>query len=194
MDFGESIKGWLVTFWRVLVLPTPVTFVNESKKAKDQFGGSVAWLVIFSVFVYSIGSIALKEPLPLSILIGAIILIPITVVFFTTAMHFFYQRVFHKKQYLYDEFIYLCTAIIISIQAIYMLVALILPDNFSIYLSYVVYLYQLCLVVVVYKALTKLNYWQSIVSVILSFGVGFLVFFCTMPIITSLMGGVSSVF
>ncbi len=194
MDYGESVKGWLITFWRVLVLPTSNTFAAESKKAKRQFGGSVAWLALFGIFVYAIGSITLKEPLSLSILVVAILLIPITVIFFTTAMHFFYQRVFHKKQYLYDEFIYLCTAILISIQVVYMLLGFILPDDFLIYLNYIVYLYQLYLVVVAYKTLTNLNYWQSIVSVVLSLGVGILVFFCTMPFIASLMGGVSSVF
>src|SRR5258706_740296 len=185
------LKDWLGTFWKVLVSPTPQTFLTEAQKGSDKFSSALGWLIFFAIYLYALVTIGIP-PLPVAAFVTAVLLIPLVVILFTSAMHFTYQRVFHRKEYLYDNLLYITFSILLPLQFIFVPLALFLPEKVSLVLIYVLLLYQIALLVMALKAIAKLEYWQALFTVFISVIVGILVFFCTLPLIISAIGEVKN--
>jgi hypothetical protein len=181
------MKDWLGTFWKVIVSPTPKTFLAEAQKAPDKFSSAMGWLVFFAIYLYGVVTIGIA-PLPIAALISAVLLIPLVVILLTSAMHFVCQRVFHQKKYFYDKLLYITVAILLPIQFIFAPVTLFLPEKFSLALIYVLLLYQIVLLALALKTIANLEYWQALVTVFISVVVGILAFLCSIPFIMSTVG------
>jgi hypothetical protein len=191
----EFIKGCLETCWMILIHPTSRTFVSESEKGEKQFSLITAWLMVLSIYIGIVFGIASGDGwlLLLSALSFSLI-IPLTVILTTSVMHLLYQRVFHRTQYIYDQLLYITTAVLFTFQVIGLPVWLALPQYTAKYFGYAVVIYQLILVWLAFKYLSKLSYWQAAFTVFLSAVAGVVIFLCVGPFLQSMMGGVNSIF
>lgn len=188
---NATLQDWLGTFWKVLVSPTPRTFLAEAGKASDKFSSAVAWLVIFAIYTYIVGLLGIA-PLSVSALVADVLLVPLVVILFTSAMHFVYQRISGRKVYLYDKLLYLTVAILLPLQVVLLPVSLFAPDMIFLILIYALFLYQVALLVIALKTIAQIEYWRALVSVFAAIVAGVFVFLCTLPFIISMLGGVQS--
>lgn len=193
MTLAETIRDWLGTFWRILILPKPKTFADEAEKASNKFGSAMGWAVFIAIYSYSVPVLA-GYVFDLRILISAIIIFPLIVVLIPSATHFVVQRVFHRKEYLYDKFLYIFTAILVLFQLIINPITFFVPHQIAVVANDFVIGYQVLLFIIALKAMAKLNYWQTFVTVVITFLVGGIIFICAIPFIASIMGGVNGTF
>lgn len=163
----DTLKDWLGTFWKIIIAPTPKTFLAEAQKADGKFASAVAWLVFCAVYLSVLSNFVIAPASVLS-LITAVIVLPMAVVLFTSAMHFAYQRIAHRRQYLFDKMLYLTVSILVPLQFILINVALLLPAQFVAILAFLLLLYQAVLLAVALKAIAKIEYWQALLSVLIS--------------------------
>lgn len=196
MAFNEILTDWLTTFWKVLTSPTSKTFLSESQKAAGKFPSAVAWLVFFTVYLFIFSIFMLRQAF-ITGFIGMVIVIPLTMILFTSAMNFLYQRVFKGKQYIYDKLIYLNTAILLSIQFLFVpLSTFVLVPVTSItvnaIVSDIVLLYQFILVMVAFRSISGLKFSQAAITVTISIFAAALALLCTIPFLLSMLGGVST--
>src|SRR5512139_570338 len=112
------------------------------------------------------------------------------VVLVPSAAHFMVVRVFHRKEYLYDRFLYIFTAILVVFQLILNLMFFV-PAEVRSVINYLLIAYQFVLFVIAIRAIAKIKYWQAIIVTVSSVAAGALVFICTLPVIASLLSGVS---
>ncbi len=196
MTFNETLTDWFTTFWKILISPTPKTFSSESQKAEGKFPGAVAWLVFFAVYLF-IFSIFMLGQVFITGLIGILFVIPLTMILFTSAMNFLYQRVFKGKQYIYDKLIYLNTAILLSVQFLFVpFSALVLVPlssiTFNAIVADVVLFYQFILTMIAFQSISGLKFWQAAVTVTVSIFAAAIALFCTIPFLLSMIGGVNA--
>lgn len=163
----DILLDWFMTFWKVLVLPLPKTFLAEAKKAHGKAASAIIWLVLFGIYIYLLASYRVA-PFSFSALLTAMIVIPVAVILMTSAMHFVYQRLAHRKDYLYDEMLYLTTAIVLTFQVIVLIVLMFTPETVSRLVEYLVIMYQIALITMAVKSVAKIEYWQAFVCVFFS--------------------------
>jgi hypothetical protein len=180
----DTFSDWLETFWKVIVSPTPKTFLAEAKKADGKFASAVGWLVFFAVYFYILANIVIA-PLGFSELITVAVALPLAFVLLTSAMHFTYQRLAHRKEYLYDKMLYMSVSILLPLQFIFVHAALLLPERLTVALSYALLLYQIALLTVAIKHIANIKYWQALVSVFISIVAGIAVALITLLLIYS---------
>ena len=188
---AHTLRDWFGTFWKILISPTSTTFVNEAEKGTGKFGSAILWIVAFAIYTYGI-SIAAGNDLPLLTLILLTIIFPLMVLLFSSATHFMLQRVFGKKQYLYDKYLYIYTAILLLFQFIVIPLVFFLPIHIFNTINYLMVGYQFVLMIIAIRSIAKIQYWQAAVTVLASVFAGIITLICSIPVIYSLMGGVSS--
>jgi len=190
MMLSETLKDWLGTFWRILISPTPKTFIEEAEIAKDKLGSAIGWAIFIAIYSYMI-PILTGYVFNITILISALLIFPLVVVLVPSAAHFTLKRVFHRKQYLYDKVLYIYTAILVTFQLIITPVTFFISADIVSTLSYLLLFYQFVLLVIATKAIAQIKYWQATATVLSAVIVGATIFICTLPFITSLMSGVT---
>lgn len=189
----ETLKDWLGTFWRILTSPTPKTFIEEAEKAENKFASTVGWAVFLSFYAYLLPLLK-GFTFDFTVLIAALLIFPIILVLVPSATHFMLQRVFHKKQYFYDKVMYLFAAILVLFQFIASPISYFVPTGMApvaTVINALLITYQLILFVIAIQAISRVNYWQAIITVLASLAAGTLIFVCTLPMIISVMGGVN---
>jgi hypothetical protein len=180
----DTLSDWLETFWRVIISPTPTTFLAEAKKADGKFASAVGWLVFVAIYFYILANIVVA-PLGLPALVAVAVVLPLAFVLLTSAMHFTYQRLAHRKEYLYDKMLYISVAVLIPLQFIFVHASLLLPERLTMILSYALLLYQTALLTVAIKHIADIKYWQALVSVFVSVIAGIAVAVITLLLIYS---------
>src|SRR5512139_619325 len=108
MSPSQTIKDWLGTFWRILISPTPKTFVEEAGKSRNKFASAIGWAIFTAIYSYGMTFLAGYISGRTSFLLLVLIL-PLVVVLVPSAAHFMVVRIFHRKEYLYDRFLYIFT-------------------------------------------------------------------------------------
>jgi hypothetical protein len=189
MGLSETLKDWFGTFWQILILPTPKTFVDESEKANKKFGSAVSWVIFIILYSYLISAIA-GYVLDFTLFIIGALIFPLVIILASSASHFVLQRFFHRKQYLYDKILYIYTAIFVLFQFIINPIIFFSPPTVSIF-NYILIAYQFILLIIATKAIAKVKYWQATITVITALIIGVIIFICVYPFIISLMGGVN---
>ena len=196
MTFNETLRDWLTTFGKILVSPTPTTFQTEAQKGEGKFPSAVGWLVFFSVYYFIFFSMAVNQVL-FTTLIALVLALPLSIVLFTSAMHFVHQRIFQRNQYLYENLMYINVAILLPLQMIYMPVWTILLSTslaaINTILYYVILFYQILLLVIAVKTIINLKYWQAVVTVFISIIFASLTFLCAIPFLTVMMDSVRGI-
>lgn len=191
---NNELVNWLESFWKVLVSPSSKTFIREAGKGNGKFGSSVAWLAFLAVYVFlSAVLLADASAYSLAVPIILIIVLPGSVVILTSAMHFVYQRFFHRKSYIYDALLYITTAILVPFEMIAIPLSLALPVEIGNPVFDIFLLYQLALMIWAFAAISKLKIWQAVVTVLIGVIAGAFAFVCILPLVAGLMGGVSGV-
>lgn len=178
----ETIKDWLGTFWKILIAPTAKTFVEEAEKAQNKFASAILWSVFIAICSYLIPAMA-GQVFNGMILIFALLIFPLVIVLVPSVAHFMLQRVFRRKQYLYDKILYIFTAILVLFQLI-VNISFFMPTNISTVFNYIIVAYQIVLLIVAVKAVAKVNYWQAVSTILASFTAGALIFICALPFIS----------
>ncbi len=180
----EVAKDWLVTFSRIIVKPSPQTFVAEAQKAKGKFASAIAWVaftaVVVQLIIYNLGGF-----FSLSKLIKAFLFTPIVFLFFVFCMHNFYQKFFGKKKYYDEEMLYLSVGIFAPFVLAGFLVTYI-PVVGGV-LSWIALVYPVILTVIAVTAITKLKIWQSVIVVFSSLVLATIGYFVIPALILSLM-------
>ena len=190
---SNELTNWLESFWKILIFPSTKTFAKEAEKANGKFGSSVAWLVFLAVYIVCIAMLLVKDyPFNFLLLIVLVMAIPAAVVTLTSAMHLVYQRVFHGKQYIYDALLYITTIILIPFQMIAIPLSLAVPVEIGNPIFDLMQLYQLALLVWSLTVISKLKLWQAAITVLIGTTVGAITLVCILPIVVSMMGGVSA--
>lgn len=184
----DILKDWLTTFWKVIIKPTPETFIEESKKAQGKLSTAIAWLVFSILFDFLFSYFAHQFLFPPAIIIGMVMFFPIAFLVFVFFIHLFYQRLFRRKKDLYSEFLYLSVGVMTPISLINLLVPLI--PNVGLALAAIVWVYLFVLIVIAVKAVSKLNVWQSTLTVFLGLLFASLGFLCIPAFILSMMNAV----
>lgn len=190
MALSETLIDWLGTFWKILISPTPQTFMEEADKANNKISSAVGWIVFVAFYSYSFPLIR-GYAFNFTILIYMLLLLPFIIILVPSATHFVLQRVFHRKQYLYDKVLYIFAAILVLFQIITIPITVLLPSNIASAVNYALIAYQFLLFVIALKSIANIKYWQAAITVIVSAVVGALIVICGLPFITSLMGSVS---
>ncbi len=190
MESSEVLKDWLGTFWRILISPSPKTFMEEAEKAGNKFTSALGWAVFIAIYSYLIPAIA-GYVFNLTIFALLLLICPLIVVLVPSATHFMLQHVFHRKQYLYDKVLYIYAAILVLFQLIINPIIFFVPSNIASVLNYLLIVYQFALLVIAIKAIANIKYWQAIATILSSVVVGAVIFICTLPVVTSLLSGVS---
>lgn len=188
----ETLKDWLGTFWRILLAPTARTFVEEAEKAQDKFTSAILWSVVIAVYSYIVPALA-GYVFDFLVLVIMLLIFPLVVVLVPSAAHFMLQRVFRRKQYLYDKILYIFTAILVLFQFIIGPVAFLFPPNAAFTVNYLLIVYQIVLLVIALKVIANIKYWQAVSTALASLVVGALVFICALPFIFSMIGGVNQI-
>ncbi len=184
----DILKDWLTTFWKIIIKPTPETFLEEAKKAQGKLSTAIVWLVLSIIFICAYVYFTFDYLFPPASIIGTILIFPIVflvLVFFT---HLFYQRLFRRKKDRYSELLYLFVGIFVPFVVINLLVGLI-PD-IGLILADIVLVYIFVLAIVAVKAVTKLKLWQSIVTVVLGLLFASIGFLCLPAFLLSMMNAV----
>jgi hypothetical protein len=171
----ETLIDWLGTFWKVLTLPTPKTFLAEAKKADGKFASAIGWLVFYAVYIYTLASLAFGRLLAVSTLLTVMLVVPLAVLLFTSAAHFICQRLLRRKEYLYDKMLYLTVAILLPVFLIIAPLSLFLSGGVFQLLAFILLFYQVALLTIAIKTTADIEYWQALVTVFLSIVVGILV-------------------
>ena len=184
----DIVKDWLTTFWKIIIKPTPETFIEESKKAQGKLSTAIVWIVLSIILVYAFIFFAYDYLFHPATIIFATLLFPIVFLVFVFFTHLFYQRLFRRKKDYYSEFLYLFIGIFVPLSAIHFLVGLI--PNIGPTLSNIIWAYLFVLIVIAVKAVSKLKVWQSIVTVFLGFLFASLGFLCIPAFLLSMMNAV----
>ena len=188
---ADTLKDWFETFWRILISPTPTTFAQEAEKGTGKITSAILWAIFFAACGYA-GGLATGNTFATATLFVVVIVFPLIVLLFSSATHFMLQRVFHKKQYLYDKYLYIYTAIFLLFQFIALPLIFLPPVPILNTANYLIAGYQFLLMIIALQAIAKIQYWQAAVTVLVSALAGIITLICAMPVIYSLMGGVSS--
>lgn len=188
---ADTLKDWFGTFWKILILPTSGTFSGEAEKAKGKFSSAIGWAVFIAIYSFVLSAIA-GINFNADFLIIALLILPSLVVLLPSATHFVLQRVFHQKQYLYDRLLYIFTAILVLFQLIITPVTLFAPSAIVHAANYIVIAYQVVLFIIAIKSIARIRFWQAVITTIITGFAGALILLCTLPVIFSLIGSVSS--
>jgi hypothetical protein len=162
----ETVIDWLGTFWKVLIRPTPKTFLEEAKKAEGKPASAIGLLIFYGLYVYILASIGLtRAPLSFGALIAATLVIPLGVLIFTSSAYYLCQRLPRRKKYNYDKMLYLNVAILLPILLV--TAPLFVWDVFPLSTA-VLFFYQIALLTISIKSLADIEYWQALVIIFLS--------------------------
>ena len=171
----QTLLDWFGTFWRVLVAPTPKTFLYEAKKADGKFASAVVWLVVYALCIFSVASIVAGGMLDIPALLTILFLIPLVVILFTSVLSFICKRIFHQKAYIYDKLLYLTVAILLPGFVMFVLIsAFISPDVFKV-LIFILLFYQVILLTIAVKGIVAIETWQAFVALVFAMTVGILI-------------------
>jgi hypothetical protein len=188
MEFSETIQDWLGTFWRILISPVPKTFVEEAEKAHDKFASAIGWAVFLAIYSYLVPILA-GYTFNFTVFVLLLLILPLVVVLVPSTAHFMLVRVFHRKEYLYDKILYIFTAILVVFQLITNLTFFV-PAKIAPVLNSLLIAYTAVLLIIAISAIAKIKYWQAVIVTFSSVVAGAFIFMCTLPLVTSLMGGV----
>lgn len=171
----ETLLDWLGTFWRVLVAPTPKTFLQEAKKADGKFVSAVVWLVVYALCIFGVASIVAGSMLSIPALLMLLFLVPMVVILFISVLNFICQRIFHRKAYIYDKLLYLTVSILLPLFMIFALISAFLPPDVFKVLIFLLFFYQVILLTIAVKGIAAIEYWQSFVALVFAMTVGVLI-------------------
>lgn len=190
--FNQTFNDWLTTFRKILISPGPKTFIAESKKAKRKSRSAVAWLLFFAVYIF-IFSIFLLGQAFVTGFIGLLLVIPLTVTLFSYVMNLVSQKIFGNKQSMYDKLLYLNTAILVSIQFLFVPIStfVLVPLSsitFNAIVADIVLFYQFILVMIAFQSIANLRFWQAAITVTLSIFAAAILLLFIGPFVLSLIG------
>jgi hypothetical protein len=171
----ETLLDWLGTFWKVLVSPTPQTFLQEAKKADGKFASALGWLVFYAVYMVVMASLAIHAMLSLPSLLTAIFLIPLAVILFTSVINFICRRVFRQKEYIYDKLLYITVAVLLPVFVIFAPISILIDANVFKVLIFILLFYQAALLTIGVKTIARIAYWQAFVTVVISIIAGIII-------------------
>ena len=164
----ETLLDWLGSFWKVLVVPTPQTFIKEAKKADGKFPSAVGWLIFYAVYFFIINGILTGGVLDIPTLLTLIFLIPPTVILLVSVLNFICQRIFYKKKYIYDKLLYITVSIFVPIFMIFVPLQIFIAPEISHILGFILLLYPVALLTIAVKAIAEIEYWQAFVATVFS--------------------------
>jgi len=160
-------RRWSSSIWRVLINPTPKTFLAISDDVDGIFGESVFLFSVFTTisFIVVVSKGYFERSFFLD-LIGAILLFLLFILLFNYFINYINDRIFHNQS-VFQERLYFSIFVIILISIILDNLLLIFLPNL-VFLGYASTLYTVFLFIICIKSITNLSYWQTIITLFLS--------------------------
>ncbi len=161
-----TLKDWLSSFWKITARPSPITFINESQKAKGKLSSAIGWLIFITIFNDLFVCVMYKQCFTSSTIMTTFVIVPLLFLFFAFCLDTISGRVFHHPKSYYDELLYFA-AIVYVPYAMWSSLLSLLPLIGS-YLWWASLLYPITLWTIAVKSLTKLTTWQATFTVVAS--------------------------
>jgi hypothetical protein len=161
-------KRWLNSLWFVIKKPTPNTFKRITDDVDNIFIEAIICNSILATLAYTLLIIlGYIGPFRLDGFINFIFLVSLVLLFFVFYLNLVKEKLFNDKTYSYEKLLFSIVLILIIMTIMDSFLIAFFPDNN--YLPYAVILYGVVIMIVAIKAITKLNYWQSLLNFFLSF-------------------------
>jgi hypothetical protein len=166
----STMAEWLAAFWKIIYKPLPQTFLDIAQNAKGKFSSCIAWLVFVAIFSELFNYIFFLPKNDFSWLIptlASVVAVPIEILFYVFWIRTFQRKVFHGETDYYNELLYVIVAIYVVMGVMSKFLALI--PILLVASTWIAYAYFIILTMVAVRAITKLDLWKTIVTVLLSF-------------------------
>ena len=158
------MKAWFVDSLKVVFKPTQSTFDEVSRNAKGRFIESLVWIIITSSLInlltHQISTVLIV------ILLWGLIIFPVGISLLVFWIHTVYQKVFRRKKNKHDELMYSVAMIFVTTS--WLSTGLFFIPEVGPIISQYMWIYQLILGFLAIRAITKLNIWQSFVTLVIS--------------------------
>lgn len=163
----NSLQFWFSSIWRVLIKPTPDTFTEISNEVEDIFGQSVFLLSGATTlsFIVLITQGYFEKAFYLN-LIGTTLFLILFSLLFTYFINTLKGKIFQNQVSCYEQLYFSIVVIILLTTFLDLLLILLLPGVS--FLGYMLLFYAAILLIISIKSLTKLPYWQTIITLVLS--------------------------
>ncbi len=160
-------QRWFSSIWLVLIKPTPETFDEITSDVEDVLGESFLWIsIITTLYFIVVVSLDYYQNTFFLNLIGSILFLTLYILLFTYFLNYLKEKIFHNEYNCHERLFFSIVVIIIISVLIDLLLLTLLPN--VVFLSYAAILYSVVLSIICVKSITKLNYWQSLINLILS--------------------------
>ena len=169
-----SLKKWLWSFWLVLIKPIPNTFILITQDVKGSFGGSIAWITFIIVIIFLPTSLIYDDPRFIELMIIAVFLVPVWILIFVFLLHRLNQLLFKNDLFCYEELLYGIVVIFVVI-SLFDILFILFQVSQSI-LIFTTIIYRLVLITICVKSIMKINYWKSLLNILISFPLSLVVF------------------
>ena len=167
-QYMHFFKRWLNSLWFVIKKPTPNTFKRITDDVENIFTEAIICNSILATLAYTLLIIfGYIGPSRLDGFINFIFLVSLVLLFFVFYLNLVKEKLFNDKSYSYEKLLFSIVLILIIMTIMDSFLIAFFPDNN--YLAYAVILYGVVIMIVAIKAITKLNYWQSLLNFFLSF-------------------------
>jgi hypothetical protein len=160
----ENMKVWFLDSLKVVFKPTQVTFDEVCQNAKGRFVESLVWIIITSSVINLLNhqiSTGLIE-----IVLWGLIIFPVGISLLVFWIHTVYQKVFRRKKNKHDELMYCVAMIFVATTWISFAISHI--PEVSPFISRYMWIIQLVLGLLAVRSITKLNVWQSLITLLIS--------------------------
>jgi hypothetical protein len=169
----SSIKQWLLSFWTVLISPTPKTFTSITQEVNDKFGEAIAWIVIIIVLFLVPISIIYDDIETFNLLVVSIVMVPIWFLLFVFLMHKMNQVFFDNNKYCYDKLLFSSVVAFVVTSIVILLLTflsnLFFPESNNLIFLIAPVVYWFVISTISVKVIMDLNYLQSFANVLISF-------------------------
>jgi hypothetical protein len=161
-----DIKEWLVQFRNVLINPRPRTFQEIAGNSEGKSRAAIVWIVVFCCLLYLFSvftSGVVLSPIPL---LSFMLVVPIVILFWVLCLQWVFRLLFRGNHRVYEPL--LCGIVCILVPVNLMRVVLLVIPFAGPALSWLIFVYQVFLLVVAVQAITQMKYLQVILSVVAS--------------------------
>lgn len=185
---ASPLPGQFLNLWQILIRPTAETFRAVGANHAGRFASSL----IMAVLTYAIASqvtyvyFQLRPDFVFSYIAALVMFFPLLCLFWVFFIHQLYKKLFGRSKDHYAELAYILF-LAITLSNLFDIPFLWIPDSFKTYTGWLPTLYLLILAVVAVSSITKLRWWQSVITVVLSTVISVIISFMGIIFIFSVM-------
>jgi hypothetical protein len=169
----QETRTWFLGIWKTLTSPYPQTFKLIGDSGKNNAKVSIFVLVIaFSIF-YVVDPLISGGTRSFIELISTLITGAVFVIIWVAVLHAIYQRVYRREQVVFNQILFVLVCITIVTTSLSYLIWFI--PVIGEYSSAITFGYQMILMIIAFKGITKLSWRRSVIANLISLPLAFVV-------------------